>query len=134
MKAWLRSRRFVPQADPDGWGTLLRVGALAFVAAALVAAVTQSRRAEIDVVRPMAIAADPLAADLIRCRAITPEQLAIDDTCRRVWAESRRRFFAPSPSRSGATRDPVTTEPATPGKRQDRVPAAGGQSDRDGVR
>ena len=36
MKAWLRSRRFVPQADPDGWGTLLRVGALAFVAAALV--------------------------------------------------------------------------------------------------
>ena len=74
MKAWLRSRRFVPQAHPDGWGTLLRVGALAFVAAAIVAAVTQSRRAEIDVVRPMAIAADPLAADLIRCRTITPEQ------------------------------------------------------------
>jgi conjugative transfer region protein TrbK len=134
MKSGLRSRRFVPQADPDGWGPLLRVGALAFVAGALVAAVTQSRRAEIDVVRPMAIAADPLAADLIRCRAITPEQLAIDDTCRRVWAENRRRFFAPSSSRSDtATHDPVAAAPATPGKRQDRVPA-GVQSGRDEVR
>jgi conjugative transfer region protein TrbK len=134
MKAWLRSRRFVRQANPDALGGLLRVGALAFVAAALLIAVTQSRRGEIDAVSPMAIAADPLAAELIRCRAITPEQLAIDDTCRRVWAENRRRFFTPLPSRADTATQDHRVVPATPDKRQDRFPAAGVQSDRDGVR
>jgi conjugative transfer region protein TrbK len=37
-----------------------------------------------------------MAADLARCRDVTAEQLAADDTCRRVWAENRRRFFAPN--------------------------------------
>lgn len=134
MKAWLRVQRLAPQEHSDGVAVFVRVGTLAFVAAALVVAVTQARRAEIDAVPPMAIAADPLSADLIRCRAITPEQLAIDDTCRRVWAENRRRFFAPSSSRSvTTTHDPVAAAPATPGKRQDRVPS-GVQSDRDEVR
>ncbi|MGD9924120.1 MAG: putative entry exclusion protein TrbK-alt [Pseudorhodoplanes sp.] len=115
-------------------GVLVRVGTLAFVAAALLVAVMQARRAEIDVVPPMAIATDPLAAELVRCRAITPEQLAIDDTCRRVWAENRRRFFAPSPSRPDTTtHDPAAAAPPTLGKRQDRVPS-GVQSDRDEVR
>ena len=116
-------------------GVFVRVGTLAFVAAALVVAVMQARRAEIDIVPPMAIAADPLAADFIHCRAITPEQLAIDDTCRRVWAENRRRFFAPSTSRpSSASTDPVAPAPATPGKDQDRLPAPGVEPDRDEVR
>ncbi|WP_024578135.1 MULTISPECIES: putative entry exclusion protein TrbK-alt [unclassified Afipia] len=135
MRARLRLRRFVPQERPAGLSVLLRVGALAFVAAALVVAVMQLRRSEIDAPPPMAIAADPLAADLIRCRAITPEQFAIDDTCRRVWAENRRRFFAPSSSRPDTKiHDPVASAPATPGKGQDRLPAVGVQSDRDGVR
>lgn len=38
---------------------------------------------------------NPLAAGLARCRDVTVEQLATDDTCRRIWAENRRRFFAP---------------------------------------
>jgi conjugative transfer region protein TrbK len=112
----------------------VRLGTLAFVAAALVVAAMQARRSEIDVARPIAIAADPLAAELIRCRAITPEQLAIDDTCRRVWAENRRRFFTPSPSRADTATHDRGAAPATPGKEQDRLPAAGVQSDRDGVR
>ena len=113
---------------------LLRVGALAFVVAVLAVAMVQSRNANDvrDAVPTTATAADPLSADLMRCRTVTPEQLAVDDTCRRVWAENRRRFFTPSSSRLGTTaHDPAA---ATSGKAQDRLPAAGVQSDRDEVR
>jgi conjugative transfer region protein TrbK len=115
---------------------LLRVGALAFVGVVLAVAMIQSRNAnEVrDAVPTTATAADPLSGDLIPCRAVTPEQLAIDDTCRRVWAENRRRFFAPSSSRPGTTAHDPAVAPPTSGKTQDRLPAAGVQSDRDEVR
>ena len=61
---------------------------------------------------PATKTADPLAADLARCRDITAEQLAADGTCRRVWAENRRRFFAPT---APAARSD------TPPKAQDRM-------------
>lgn len=136
MRARLRFKRLVSQERPAGLGVLLRVGALAFVVAVLAIAMIQSRNAN-DVRDPIpttATAADPLSADLIRCRTVTPDQLAIDDTCRRVWAENRRRFFAPSSSRSGTTAHDTAVAPATSGKAQDRLPAAGVQSDRDEVR
>ncbi|MGE0521623.1 MAG: putative entry exclusion protein TrbK-alt [Variibacter sp.] len=134
MRARLRFKRPVPQERPAGLRVLLRLSALAFVATALVVAVMQSRHADTDAGPPAATAADPLSADLIRCRTVTPEQLATDDTCRRVWAENRRRFFAPPSSRSDtATHDPVAAAPATSSKSQDRLPAGSVQPDRDGV-
>jgi conjugative transfer region protein TrbK len=36
--------------------------------------------------------ADPLSAELARCRAIT-DPAAVDDACRAAWAENRRRFL-----------------------------------------
>lgn len=85
---------------------LLRAVALVFVVIAIALAVMQSRRADGDriVARPIDGAVDPLATDLARCRTVTPEQLAADYTCLRAWAESRRRFFAPSHPVSAPTR------------------------------
>lgn len=70
--------------------------------------------------------ANPQAADLARCRNITAEQLAVDDTCRRVWAENRRRFFAST--------KPVARGSDTPSKTQDRHPMSLAPSQSDGVR
>jgi conjugative transfer region protein TrbK len=114
-------------------GLLLRAVTLAFVVAAIALAVNQLRHDDNEnVVVPAAVLVDPLAAELARCRTITPEQNAADDTCRRAWAESRRRFFAPSSSRP----DTLTNNPAASGpvKSQDRLPSAGAQPDRDEVR
>ena len=92
--------RVRPEADPDGRGVRsCAVAALAFVAAALVAVgEAQPRRAEIDAdaVPAWRLQTDPLAADLSplprhHCRSSSRS----NDTCRRVWAENRRRFFAP---------------------------------------
>lgn len=136
MRAWSPFKRFISKDRPAGLDMLLRVAALAFVVVVLAIAMFQSRDAKDvrDTTPTTATATDPLSADLMRCRAVSPEQLAIDDTCRRVWAENRRRFFAPSSSRPGTTAHDPAVAPATPGKAQDRLPAAGVQSDRDEVR
>ena len=77
---------------------------------------------------PASVAVDPLATELARCRTITPEQNASDDTCRRVWAESGAGFSrASSPRPNAAANDPAT---AVPGKDQDRLPSAGVQPER----
>jgi conjugative transfer region protein TrbK len=136
MRARLRFKRFVPQERPAGLVLLLRGAAAAFVLMVLAVAMFQSHNANIvgATIPRTTTSADPLSTDLMRCRTVTPEQLAVDDTCRRAWAENRRRFFAPSSSRSDtAVRDPAAA-PTTRGKAQDRLPAAGVQSDRDEVR
>ncbi|WP_442895955.1 putative entry exclusion protein TrbK-alt [Bradyrhizobium sp. AZCC 2289] len=38
----------------------------------------------------------PLAPKLESCLTVTPDQTAIFEYCRRVWAENRRRFFGPT--------------------------------------
>jgi conjugative transfer region protein TrbK len=106
MKARLRFRRESAQPHGDAAGLLLRALTLAFVAAMIALAVHQSRRDSPEQVDgpPASVAVDPLATELARCRTITPEQNASDDTCRRVWAESRRRVFravVPTPERRG---------------------------------
>lgn len=134
MRARLRWRRESPHEPRDVAGLLLRVAMLAFVAAAIILAVNQSRRDDDENrdVPPAAVLVDPLTAELARCRTITPEQNAADDACRRAWAESRRRFFAPSSSRSDAgTNPPVATGSV---KSQDKLPSADVQPDRDEVR
>ena len=131
MRARLRLWRESPHKPHDVAGLLLRAATLAFGAAAIALAVNQSRHADDNAVLPAAVLVDPLAAKLARCRTITPEQNAADDTCRRAWAENRRRFFAPSSSRP----DTLTNNPAAAGpvKSQDRLPSAGPQPDRDEV-
>ena len=134
MRARLRLRRGIPHEPHDVAGLLLRAATLAFVAAAITLAVNQSRHDDDENrdVPPAAVLVDPLATELARCRTITPEQNAADATCRRAWTESRRRFFAPSSSHSDAgTNAPVAAGPV---KSQDRLPSAGVQPDRDGVR
>ena len=130
MKARLRFRR--EGAQPHGYaaGLLLRALPFAFVAAMIALAVHQSCQdnpEQVDV-PPASVAVDPLATELARCRTIMPEQNASDDTCRRVWVESWRRFFARSSPRPNATaNDPAT---AVPGKDQDRLPSDGVQPER----
>jgi conjugative transfer region protein TrbK len=134
MRARLRLWRGSPRAHHDVAALLLRAATLAFVAAAITLAVNQSRHDDDENrdVPPAAVLVDPLATELARCRTITPEQNAADATCRRAWAESRRRFFAPSSSHSDAgTNAPVAAGPV---KSQDRLPSAGVQPDRDEVR
>lgn len=134
MRARLGLRRESPHERHDVAGLLLRAAALAFVTAAIALAVNQSRHDDDENtdVPPTAVLGDPLTVELARCRTITPEQNAADDRCRRAWAESRRRFFAPSPSRPDiVTKDPVAAGPV---KSQDRLPSAGVQPDRDEVR
>jgi conjugative transfer region protein TrbK len=130
MKARLRFRRESAQPHGDAAGLLLRALTLAFVAAMIALAVHQSRRDSPEQVDgpPASVAVDPLATELARCRTITPEQNVSDDTCRRVWAESRRRFLArSSPRPNAAANDPAM---AVPGNDQDRVPSAGVQPER----
>jgi conjugative transfer region protein TrbK len=131
MRARLRLWRGNPFEYHDVAGLLLRVATLAFVAAAVALAVNQSWHDDEIGVVPAAVLVDPLAAELARCRTITPEQNAIDDTCRRAWAENRRRFFARSSSRP----DTLTNNPAAAGpvKSQDRLPSEGVQPDRNEV-
>lgn len=134
MRARLRWRPGSPHERHDVAGLLLRAVTLALVAAAVALAVNQLRHDDDETadVLPAAVLDDPLTAELARCRTITPEQNAADDTCRRAWAENRRRFFAPSSSRPNT----LTNDPAAAGlvKSQDRVPSAGVQPDRDEVR
>ncbi len=133
MRTRLRLWRESLHKRHDVAGLLLRAATLALVAAAIALAVNQLRHDDNDnAVLPAAVLVDPLAAELARCRTITPEQNAADGSCRRAWAENRRRFFAPSSSRP----DTLTNNPAAAGpvKSQDRLPSAGAQPDRDEVR
>ena len=68
------------------------LGALAAIAAALEFADTLAPERP----APPTVAADPLAAELARCRTLGLEEAAGDTACRRAWAENRRRFFGPS--------------------------------------
>ncbi len=97
---------------------ILRFAVIACAAAIAIIAVGEALRTDVTdrATAPLTKTSDPLAADLARCRDVTAEKLAADDTCRRVWAENRRRFFAPN---APAAR-PADTTPKT----QDRVPTS----------
>ena len=114
MRSW-----FHQDTRREHGGTIwavLRFAIITCIAALAVIAIGEALRTDISdrFTTPTAKTADPLAADLARCRDITAGQLAADDPCRRIWAENRRRFFAPTPS-SARTSD-------TPPKAQNRIP------------
>lgn len=80
---------------------LVRFGALAFAVLAIVLAAIQLDRGPGRdgslgsggvTFGSNADAVDPLAGELTRCRALT-DPAAIDEGCRRAWAERRARFF-----------------------------------------
>jgi conjugative transfer region protein TrbK len=98
IKAWLHENGEGRNGHAAAVRSLLRFTAIAVAAAAIIIAIGKARRTDdaIRTVAPSATTSDPLAADLARCRDVTDDQLAADDTCRRIWAENRRRFFAPN--------------------------------------
>ncbi|WP_311028672.1 putative entry exclusion protein TrbK-alt [Mesorhizobium koreense] len=92
--------------------TLARIGAIAFVAAAITATVIEltrkEERSEVTPARQEQVrASDPLQDELFRCQSLG-EAGPRDPACLRAWAESRRRFLMrrtkPSTSPSGASR------------------------------
>jgi conjugative transfer region protein TrbK len=65
-----------------------------------------------------------LTSSLTSCRAVTPEQTAIYDYCRRIWAENRRRFFGQKARAAvPAGSDALSSQaPELPPKDQSRMP------------
>lgn len=100
MKAWPCDNGEGRDGHEAAVRSFLRFTVIAVVVAAVIVAIGEASRPD-DASRDVAPAAtksDALATDLARCRDITAEQLAADDSCRRVWAENRRRFLAPAKS------------------------------------
>ena len=86
--------------------TVVRIGAVAFVAAAITASAMQARMSPGPAEQDLAVAsisakADPLRTELVRCQSLGAAG-ASDHDCLRAWAENRRRFLAPG-SRPEAT-------------------------------
>jgi len=81
----------------------LRIAAVVFVALTAAVAVIQGQRGEdATVLMPLGRSeADALVSELARCRTITPDDTAVLEACRRIWAENRQHFFlstkSPSP-------------------------------------
>jgi len=79
--------------------TVVRIGAVAFVAVAITVSALQVRMSSGPVepdraTAPLAAGADPLWPELVRCQSIGASG-ATDRDCLRAWAENRRRFLAP---------------------------------------
>jgi len=77
--------------------TLARIGAIAFVAFAIVAAVIDinrpdDRQGDVAMPGPAVIGRDPLDAELARCSGLG-EAGPRDPSCLKAWAENRRRFL-----------------------------------------
>jgi conjugative transfer region protein TrbK len=98
MKAWLRLQNGSRNERQKAMSSFLRFAVIACIVATAIIAVGEALRTDVPdrAIAPVLTVNDPLAADLARCRDVTAEQLAADDRCRRVWAENRRRFFAPA--------------------------------------
>lgn len=96
----LQPRRWFSFGSTRGPIAVIRIAAIITMLALLAVAAIQSGPVEEAAQGAVTSSktVDPLAADLARCRTVSAEQLASDDTCRRVWAENRRRFYTPAES------------------------------------
>jgi conjugative transfer region protein TrbK len=104
MSSYLTSRQFV-------WVT-----AVVFVVlTAAVAMIRSGRDEDPTVFAPLLPSEAEVLGDLARCRAITPDDTAGLDACRRAWAENRQRFFTrklpllASPPTPNAPGEPMTS-------------------------
>ena len=109
--------------------TLARIGAVVFVAVAIVATAIEMNRTPDSpdntpaIARPSSMR-DPLDAELARCSGIG-EAGARDPSCLKAWGQARRRFLgqtAPVASQAPtapttlfpSTSSPASADPATP--------------------
>lgn len=97
--------------------TLARIGAVVFVAVAIVATAIElnrtpdSQNSAPTVARP-APERDPLDAELARCSGIG-EAGSRDPSCLKAWGQARRRFLGqPAPVVSPAPIEPTTMFPS----------------------
>jgi conjugative transfer region protein TrbK len=87
--------------------TLARIGAVVFVAIAIVATAIEMNRKpdsqdDAPTIAHPAHGRDPLDAELARCSGIG-EAGARDPSCLKAWGQARRRFLGqPEPSKSEA--------------------------------
>lgn len=122
MSGWRRLKNEKRNMHQASITSFVRFAAIAIVVVIVIVAVGEASLPD-DASQPAAPATterDPLAVELLRCRTITADELAADDSCRRAWAENRRRFFAPH---APVTRTPETS-PKALDKTQDRIPSA----------
>lgn len=98
MKAWLPFKREGKVDRRTALASLARFAAVVIVLLIAIIAIGEASRTDdaSRTVTPSATPGDALAADLARCRNVTAEQLSAVNTCRRVWAENRKRFFTSS--------------------------------------
>ncbi|MDG4575814.1 MAG: putative entry exclusion protein TrbK-alt [Defluviicoccus sp.] len=103
--------------------TLARIGAIVFVAFAIVAAVIDMNRpddspADFTMPGPAVIGRDPLDAELARCSGLG-EAGPRDPSCLKAWAENRRRFLGqPATAPSAPSYTPASVPaPAMSGAR-----------------
>src|SRR5882757_7273200 len=93
--------------------TVVRIGAVAFVAIAVTISALQVRmssgtvEADWTATAPAADA-DPLMSELVRCQSIGAAG-ATDRDCLHAWAENRRRFLAPGSRPIAALPDETMT-------------------------
>jgi conjugative transfer region protein TrbK len=77
--------------------TVLRIGAVGLLGLMLFGASFALHEPDVPVpvrVFPAVLPADPLAAELTRCRKLGLEA-AGNQACEEAWAENRARFFSP---------------------------------------
>lgn len=96
--------------------TLARIGAVVFVAVAIVATAIEMNRtpdspdAPASSARPL-VTRDPLDAELARCSGLG-EAGARDPSCLKAWGQARRRFLGqPAPVASSSPSAPTTLFP-----------------------
>lgn len=83
------------RGQPDPVRLIVQLGAIAFLLATVALSVGSLRDVSVANERSL-IGREEASLDgdeLARCRTVTPEQRPLDETCRRVWADNRRRFF-----------------------------------------
>lgn len=111
---------------PDGTRRALLAATLAAAPALVVAACAIQLRGDEDrgpMAASIAQSRDVVPVELERCRAVTAEQAAELQECRRIWAENRRRFLgqskapaAPSADAPPGTPGPWSAQPKDPGR------------------
>lgn len=97
-----------------GFKRAMLVTTAAVVPMLVVAACTIQLRGDSDSLpggSPASRVANPLGAELERCRKITSEQVAELQECRRIWTENRRRFLG---SRKTPAVSSVDAQPSSP--------------------
>ncbi|CAN5888388.1 hypothetical protein BH11PSE6_BH11PSE6_12730 [soil metagenome] len=102
--------------------TIVRIGAVAFVAIAITVSALQVRMSSGPVepdraAAPLAASADQLWPELVRCQSIGAAG-ATDRDCLRAWADNLRRFLAPG-ARPAAGLPAAPLANGTPGNEAD---------------